>query len=81
MELPNGCRFLVLAVEWAEVDETAWRGDGYLDIAHAGTVTISGLDGYHKAESLGRWSYAQPGVEVQRLEDEHRGWRDEESAI
>ena len=77
--LPNGCRFLVLAVEWAQVEGTAWRGDGYLDIAQAGTVTISGLDGYHRAESLGRWSYAQPGVEVQRLEDEQRGWRDEES--
>ena len=42
-------------VETADLDE-----DGYLDIEAAGTVAVSGLDGYHRATRLARLPYAKP---------------------
>jgi hypothetical protein len=41
--------------------------DGYLDIEKAGTITCSGLDGYHKTTKLGRLSYAKPGVAPEEI--------------
>ena len=37
--------------------------DGYVDIEKAGTLAISGLDGYHEAKRVARLSYAKPGIE------------------
>ena len=42
----------------------------------AETVAISGLDGYHTTQSLGRWSYAKTDREVTALDDPARGWED-----
>lgn len=36
--------------------------DGFVDIESAGTVAISGLDGYHSTTRLARLSYARPDV-------------------
>ena len=76
LELPNACRFMVMHVEWAEVPADAVRGDGYVDLEAAETVAISGLDGYHTTQSLGRWSYAKTDREVTALDDPARGWED-----
>lgn len=38
------------------------RPDGYIDIESLGSVTVSGLNSYHKTESLGRLNYAKPGI-------------------
>jgi hypothetical protein len=48
-------------IEQILVAEDAWVGeDGYLDIEAAGTVAVSGLDGYHRATRLARLPYAKP---------------------
>ena len=75
-ELPNACRFMVMQVEWADVPSDVVRGDGYVDLEAADTVAISGLDGYHTTQSLGRWSYAKTDREVSVLDDPARGWED-----
>ena len=75
-ELPNACRFIVMQVEWADVPSDVVRGDGYVDLEAADTVAISGLDGYHTTQSLGRWSYAKTDREVSVLDDPARGWED-----
>ena len=43
MVLPNRCHFMVLDVQWVEV-EGAVAEDGYVDLGRAGTTAISGLD-------------------------------------
>lgn len=41
--------------------------DGYVDIEKAGTIAISGLDGYHETKRLSRLSYAKPGIEPKEI--------------
>ena len=38
--------------------------DAFLDLEKANTVTCSGLDSYHKTQTLARLSYAKPNEEV-----------------
>jgi len=76
IELPNGCRFMVLDIQWVEVVEEAIAKDGYVDLGRAGTTAISGLDGYHDTTHLGRLSYAKVDREVEVLSDVMRGWMD-----
>jgi flavin reductase (DIM6/NTAB) family NADH-FMN oxidoreductase RutF len=76
MVLPNRCHFMVLDVQWVEVDGRAVAEDGYVDLGRAGTTAISGLDGYHDTRHLGRLSYAKVGKEVEVLTDVMAGWTD-----
>ena len=76
MVLPNRCHFMVLDVQWVEVDERTVAEDGYVDLGRAGTTAISGLDGYHDTTHLGRLSYAKVGKEVDVLTDVMAGWND-----
>ena len=76
MVLPNRCHFMVLDVQWVEVDECTVAEDGYVDLGRAGTAAISGLDGYHDTQHLGRLSYAKVGKEVDVLTDVMAGWND-----
>ena len=76
MVLPNRCHFMVLDVQWVEVDERTVAEDGYVDLGRAGTAAISGLDGYHDTRHLGRLSYAKVGKEVDVLTDVMAGWND-----
>ena len=50
--------------------------DGYVDLGRAGTTAISGLDGYHDTQHLGRLSYAKVGKKVEVLTDVMAGWND-----
>ncbi|WP_417344717.1 flavin reductase family protein [Ferrimonas sp.] len=51
------------------LDEVALAGDGHLHLEHLDTVTVSGLDHYHKGESLGRLAYAKPDRPPLTLEE------------
>ncbi len=57
----NGTHLLIGEVVLVDVPDDAVEVDGSVDIAAAGTVTISGLDRYHRTENLGRLPYAKPG--------------------
>lgn len=46
------------------VDEKGLRADGSLDLNALDTVTVSGLDEYHKGEKLARLSYAKKDHQV-----------------
>ena len=74
--LPNACHFMVMDVQWVEVDSTAVAEDGYVDLGTAGTAAVSGLDGYHATTPLGRFSYAKPDRPVEVLHDVLTGWDD-----
>jgi len=56
----NGTIFIVGGIVELQVPETALHEDGYLDPERTGTLTVGGLDGYYKAEGLGRLPYAKP---------------------
>lgn len=69
IELVNGCRFMTCKVEWFEVDSKACFDDGYVDIHSIGSVTISGLDGYHRTPGIYRLSYAKTNQEIEKIKD------------
>lgn len=59
----NGTVFIVGEILEVIIDEDYIAPDGYIDIEKAGTVAISGLDGYHETKRITRLSYAKPGNE------------------
>ena len=61
--ISNGTIFMVGEITEAIIPDDALMKDGYVDIEKAGTIAISGLDGYHETKKITRLSYAKPGVE------------------
>ncbi|MEM9257109.1 MAG: flavin reductase family protein [Pseudomonadota bacterium] len=64
----NGTHLVIGEVELIEMPGEAWREDGSLDLAAAGTVALSGLDSYHRIESTKRMAYAKPDLPPRVLE-------------
>jgi flavin reductase (DIM6/NTAB) family NADH-FMN oxidoreductase RutF len=63
----NGTIFIVGEVAEIILPEHIIEEDGFLNIEKAGTVTISGLDGYHETKRIARLSYAKPSVEPEEI--------------
>jgi len=55
----NGCALVIGEVRELRLAEDARAADGQLDLQALGVVAISGLDEYHRTESLGRRPYAR----------------------
>jgi flavin reductase (DIM6/NTAB) family NADH-FMN oxidoreductase RutF len=63
MPISLNCTQLVIGeITHVICDSTAIKDDGYIDIEAIETVTVSGLDSYHKSERLTRLSYAKPDI-------------------
>lgn len=60
----NKTIFIVGEIVEIIVPDEVVAQDGYVDIEKAGTVAISGLDGYHETKRIARLSYAKPGKET-----------------
>lgn len=58
----NQTVLLLARIDQVFVDEKGLREDGTLDLTALGTLAVSGLDEYHSGKSLGRLSYAKPGI-------------------
>lgn len=58
----NQTVLVIARIEQVFVDEKGLRADGTLDYDVLGTVSVTGLDEYHQGQSLGRLSYAKPGI-------------------
>jgi flavin reductase (DIM6/NTAB) family NADH-FMN oxidoreductase RutF len=56
----NGTSLIIGKIVKIEVPEKCIQTDGFIDIELAGSLTVSGLDSYHKTERLSRLSYAKP---------------------
>ncbi|MEM9984878.1 MAG: flavin reductase, partial [Bacteroidota bacterium] len=41
--------------------------DGFVDLEQAGSLTVSGLDSYHRTERIARLSYAKPNKPIEKL--------------
>ncbi|MCA1767990.1 MAG: flavin reductase family protein [Idiomarina sp.] len=68
----NDTALIVGEVRWVKVKEEAVKSDGFIDIESLGTMTISGLDGYHSTQRAARLSYAKPDKEVKELDTNGR---------
>lgn len=66
--LGNECVFVVGKIEHIWLPADCLGTDGYVDLAAAGTLTVAGLDAYHRTEPLGRMAYAKPDVPPRFLE-------------
>ncbi len=65
----NNTILVVGKVEEVLLPEGSIAEDGYINLSEQDTITISGLDGYHKTERLARLAYARPGQQVEELEN------------
>ncbi len=74
LPLPNGCRFVIGAIEWVDFDAAVQAEDGFLDLAASGTVCIGGLDAYYGASRIARLSYAKPDRPLESRADFFDGW-------
>lgn len=58
----NQTVLVIARIDQVFVDEKGLREDGTLDYEALGTLSVTGLDEYHQGQSLGRLSYAKPGI-------------------
>jgi len=56
----NDTLLLVSEIEHLYIDSNIQQEDGWLNLEHADTVAINGLDGYAKPQLLDRFPYARP---------------------
>ncbi|QCK17118.1 flavin oxidoreductase [Mangrovivirga cuniculi] len=63
----NGTKILIGEVIQIHVPEGIVGEDGFLDIHNAGSLTVSGLDGYYQTEKIDRLSYAKPDKKLESL--------------
>ena len=64
----NGCHMVIGEVVEVRFDDSLIREDGSMDLNAAGSLVVSGLDQYHRTESIARLSYAKPDQPVTRLD-------------
>ncbi len=60
----NGTTLIVGEIIETHFPPACLEADGFLDIRKAGTVTVAGLDAYHRAERVGRLSRATVPISV-----------------
>lgn len=58
----NGTHLVIGEILEVALPPDCLREDGSLDVAAAGTVALTGLDGYHSAQLLKRMAYAKPDL-------------------
>lgn len=63
----NQTVLVIGSIDHIFVDEKGLRADGSLDLNALDTVTVSGLDEYHRGEKLARLSYAKPDQTVKEI--------------
>lgn len=63
----NGTVFMVGEIIEVILPDDVVLEDGFIKIEKAGTITISGLDGYYETKKIGRLAYAKPGIETKEL--------------
>ncbi|MBN1302619.1 MAG: flavin reductase [Melioribacteraceae bacterium] len=60
----NGTILIVGEIIELIVPDGIIGSDGYADIENAGSIAISGLDGYHQTKKITRLTYAKPGIQL-----------------
>lgn len=63
----NQTVLVIGSIEAVWVDDQAVGDDGFIDLEKVGTITVSGLDSYHKTQKLARLSYPKPNSEGKEI--------------
>lgn len=63
----NGTTIVIGEIVLIRLDEKYLLDDGMLDLEAAGSITVAGLDSYHRTQKIGRLAYAKPGIEPKEL--------------
>lgn len=63
----NGTHLIISKILSVSIPDDSLREDGSVDIALAKSLSVSGLDEYHEAKTLGRLSYAKPDKKLEWL--------------
>lgn len=58
----NQTVLVIAQIDHVFVAEHGLRSDGSLDLNALETVSVSGLDEYHRGKKIARWSYAKPRI-------------------
>ncbi len=66
--LTNATILVIGEIKEVYVPEDLISEDGYVDVEGAGSLTVSGLDSYHRTQRLARLSYAKPNKSVEKLD-------------
>lgn len=56
----NGTEFVIGEIDWVRIKGDVLHDDGYADIEQLDSVTVSGLDSYHRTAQIARLGYPQP---------------------
>jgi flavin reductase (DIM6/NTAB) family NADH-FMN oxidoreductase RutF len=63
----NGTTIVIGEVVLIQLDEKYLLEDGTIDLEAAGSLTVAGLDSYHRTQKIGRLAYAKPGIAPKEL--------------
>lgn len=63
----NGTTIVIGEIVLIRMDEKCLLSDGTVDLEAAGSITVAGLDSYHRTQKIARLAYAKPNVESREL--------------
>ncbi len=63
----NNTILVIGQIQHIYVPDNCLAADGFIDLAQAGTLAISGLDSYHSTQQISRLSYAKPDTTPKEL--------------
>lgn len=63
----NGTTILIGEVVLIRLNKACLLEDGTVDLEAAGSITVAGLDSYHRTQKIGRLAYAKPNVDAKEL--------------
>jgi flavin reductase (DIM6/NTAB) family NADH-FMN oxidoreductase RutF len=63
----NGTTIIIGEVVLIQLNEKFLLEDGTIDLEAAGSLTVAGLDSYHRTQKIGRLAYAKPGIAPKEL--------------
>ncbi|MFC3115040.1 flavin reductase family protein [Cellvibrio fontiphilus] len=64
----NGTILLIGKILEIHLPDNIISHDGFIDLEAAGSLTLSGLDSYHRTQKIARLSYAKPDLPVKILD-------------
>jgi flavin reductase (DIM6/NTAB) family NADH-FMN oxidoreductase RutF len=56
----NGTTLIIAEITYASIPSSCLMTDGYVNLEQAGSLTVSGLDSYHRTSSIARMAYPKP---------------------
>jgi flavin reductase (DIM6/NTAB) family NADH-FMN oxidoreductase RutF len=63
----NGALMIIAKIKSVSIPEDCLQTGGFVDLEKAGTITVSGLDSYHRTEKIARLTYAKPNTQPEKL--------------